>query len=476
MLTGPADEIAQFRTELNELLWDFDDYVEVDEFDPDKFSELQALAKKAAPRVHDILVRMKLEAPGPGALSPTTPTIVTPKLQTSHTPNDSTLGDQDSVAMGSQSGPDLGLAGTPPAGHSRTLSRSDTTYSAASSIPSEPPSEPETNPWQVGQRSPVATIPEEMQGGEPVVRRQRVSTRPDSPTLPPSPIRPLGSLAQPAKLEFLGSGVYRPEARRPPPSNPLPPAPVPKTNASSLSTTPTASSAYHTPPSGLHSPANGHPPRNNWPPPAQGGRLNTTQLQPGIQLASPSSSRYSPASSLQGSAPSSLFEGHTRESVYEAVSPATTHNRVSMMSMPGQSPTSATSQPNYTQYPQQHQHQPHPLQIPRSLPPTPNSMPPATPVELVGTTPTRNTVEVDSGLIPVHDDGTERQYPVQPPRVVDCTIGPGSSFNLLKGFCEGAKEVQRGGAGVKQTRKLVCLDSHVPVPVNALFTNIEGVP
>ncbi|KAJ4139080.1 hypothetical protein NW765_002977 [Fusarium oxysporum] len=57
------DEIAAFRTELNELLWEFDDYIELDDFEPEKFAELQALSRKAAPKVYDILMRLKLEVP-----------------------------------------------------------------------------------------------------------------------------------------------------------------------------------------------------------------------------------------------------------------------------------------------------------------------------------------------------------------------------------------------------------------------------
>ena len=55
------DEIAQYRTELNDFLWEFDDYIEVDDFDPEQFTKLQKLSRKAAPRVYDIVMRMKLE-------------------------------------------------------------------------------------------------------------------------------------------------------------------------------------------------------------------------------------------------------------------------------------------------------------------------------------------------------------------------------------------------------------------------------
>jgi hypothetical protein len=58
------DEITEYRSELNDLLWEFDDYIDdPDSFDADKFAELQASSRKAAPKIYDILMRMKLEVP-----------------------------------------------------------------------------------------------------------------------------------------------------------------------------------------------------------------------------------------------------------------------------------------------------------------------------------------------------------------------------------------------------------------------------
>ncbi|KAL1898418.1 hypothetical protein Cpir12675_001883 [Ceratocystis pirilliformis] len=56
-----SDEIAVLRTELNDLLWEFDDYTELDHFDVSKYTELQQASRKAAPRIHDILMRMRIE-------------------------------------------------------------------------------------------------------------------------------------------------------------------------------------------------------------------------------------------------------------------------------------------------------------------------------------------------------------------------------------------------------------------------------
>lgn len=49
--------------ELNDFLYDFEDYVEADRFDGSRFSELYALSRKAAPRILHIITRMKLASP-----------------------------------------------------------------------------------------------------------------------------------------------------------------------------------------------------------------------------------------------------------------------------------------------------------------------------------------------------------------------------------------------------------------------------
>ncbi|KAL2890157.1 sh3 domain-containing protein [Ceratocystis lukuohia] len=56
-----SDDIAAFRTELNDLLWEFDDYTELDHFDVSKYTELQQASRQAAPRIYDILMRMRIE-------------------------------------------------------------------------------------------------------------------------------------------------------------------------------------------------------------------------------------------------------------------------------------------------------------------------------------------------------------------------------------------------------------------------------
>lgn len=59
-LVGPISELTE---ELSGFLYDFEDYVEADKFDARRFSELQALLRRAAPRMLHVITRMKLTPP-----------------------------------------------------------------------------------------------------------------------------------------------------------------------------------------------------------------------------------------------------------------------------------------------------------------------------------------------------------------------------------------------------------------------------
>jgi hypothetical protein len=74
------ETITKFRSELNELLWEFDDYIEADDFDQAKFDELRAASRKAAPQIIEIMTRMKLKSvnkPPSRAGAPMTGKLVT---------------------------------------------------------------------------------------------------------------------------------------------------------------------------------------------------------------------------------------------------------------------------------------------------------------------------------------------------------------------------------------------------------------
>ncbi|GAP87259.1 putative SH3 domain-containing protein [Rosellinia necatrix] len=140
------DDIAQFRSGLEDLLWDIDDYIVVAGFDVEMFTELQKASKNAALKILDILKRMKLVAPAP-------PTITRPSSE-----------------IGSRlSSPTNDLDGT----NSRRSGPSDP--------PSEPPpTPPSANPWQVGRAVTTLDVhPEEEHDYE-----RRPPVAPDSPTIP----------------------------------------------------------------------------------------------------------------------------------------------------------------------------------------------------------------------------------------------------------------------------------------------------
>lgn len=86
-LTSRTDEIADFRVQLTELLWDFDDFMEADTFEKEKFVELRELCKKAGVGIIDILKRMKLEAPPQD--QPASPAIAIPSPRASGKSSDS---------------------------------------------------------------------------------------------------------------------------------------------------------------------------------------------------------------------------------------------------------------------------------------------------------------------------------------------------------------------------------------------------
>ncbi|RYP53896.1 hypothetical protein DL768_001208 [Monosporascus sp. mg162] len=199
------DELAQYRSELTELLWDFDDYVEVDEFDADKFDQLQKTSRKVAPKVLDILKRMKFVHPPPPAQPSTavpvsgesTGTALAHRVgaqspatrNATISPTDGNLlveaGQPISAPMGTVAGPDEGLTGRPVATVINDLNRSDSHRSELSEDISEPPPRPpSTDPWQLDKVPPTTSGgPSE---GEHTERRPLVGK--DSPTLYPEMI------------------------------------------------------------------------------------------------------------------------------------------------------------------------------------------------------------------------------------------------------------------------------------------------
>ncbi|KAI1498712.1 hypothetical protein F5X99DRAFT_392380 [Biscogniauxia marginata] len=234
------DEIAQYRSELEDLLWDFDDFVEIAGFDADKFDELQKASRKAAPKVLDILKRMKLVAPAlttsssqPSRPVSGVPDMVINRMHHEQVPPSSMLttnlpppppsstveelmeelGLPLSSMMGTVAGPDEGLDGTWEANHHHhpsvpisDVGRSNSNRSEGSDAASEPPPRPPSvDPWQVDRAPPLSPgeYPEDGYKWE-----RRPTAPDDSPTIPPAqPVSPRGEPVKPLRIRSLDGDV-----------------------------------------------------------------------------------------------------------------------------------------------------------------------------------------------------------------------------------------------------------------------------
>ncbi|KAH6895620.1 hypothetical protein B0T10DRAFT_455866 [Thelonectria olida] len=475
------DEIASFRSELTDLLWEFDDYIELEDFEAEKFTELQALSRKAAPVIYGILVRMKLEvpadhdtrsimtrmsAPRSPPMSPSPPpvpplfpnssTAATTPIGPSSNPPElflnarSPANDPPTVEaataqlkqlMQTQGGPDEGLyndfpAPPPPPRRQRT--------------PVEPPPRPPSaNPWDVKTPPP---IPESRMRDDFAFERRAPVAPIDSPVEPISP--PISPDSQPRLI---------------PTSRPRPLNVAPSDRSSQYSNESRLS------PTGLE-PVSYERTHNVFPSQSPRGRYsNTTSIMSSSIPEDTVSDRESqggrfaqlasrlPASYDQRAPPSrpeslesnlsSVFDNSRRND--GSITPLTNNDhRGSTVSGLQNSPTLGTSLPTpiYVK----------PLPLPpvkhaarqAAKTPTPPPQMPAPIHEEQNGTERRmdRTPEIDYGPIPVDTETVEPAHAPNP-FAVDCKIHPHSSFFLQKGFCEGAQDVLRGGVGVKKTKK-----------------------
>ncbi|KAM0431849.1 hypothetical protein ACHAPT_005101 [Fusarium lateritium] len=446
------DDIANFRSELTDLLWEFDDYCEPEDFEPEKFAELQGLSRKAAPRTYDILMRLKLEVPvdhdtrsimtrlsGPQSrpISPDAPPIP-PLFPFSEMRKDSaspasvqrsapesvvetrSVHDPPTVEaataqlrhlMQTQSGPDEGLYASIPEPLKPEPQQAPT--------PIEPPPRPPSaNPWDVKtppppreqrfpddfsfeRRAPVAPIESPIEPISPPLSPQRAR---DSPTSRPRPLymgsdrssqisndsrlSPTG--ADPASYERTYSIFPTPRGRYSN-SNSIMSTSIPEDVASDRS------SAGYIAQLSSRLP----PPRTHSLPKSRPESVETNQ--------------------------SSVFD----PSRTDGVNTPLTEHRGSAVSAADSSPTLGSSELS---------------SLPLKAPPVNNYQGFIEPPHVV------RMPEIDNLPIPVE---TEIATPEHPPNpfAIDCKLSPQSSFYTHKGFCDGAKEILNGGAGIKKTVK-----------------------
>ena len=447
LTTTTTEEISNFRTELTDLLWDFDDYVEADAFEADEFAKLQALSRKAAPKIYDILMRMRLEvpvvndnrhfmsqlsppsSPHPGPLSPAQSTGF---LREGHTPatrssmsgsqtdarsladrqlvEDATTQMENHVAQGRMPSIQSNVIG---AGYIESQEAYEVTAAP------QPPPPPSDDPWDP-QHAPRV---EDYDHDTTDVERRPTVHRPESPVDPAiSPMSPdnrrrLGSAPQRSSggaMGFSDSDSHEHDPHR---------QSVSSTNSNFM---------------GGYAPTSQRP--------------RTATLSPSI----PEEGHVSPRS---GRPPMYVEQLQVRPPPVPPLLPNRNH------SLPQRQPN-IYSTDDVEDINRQYVN-------PNAPPPSAPLPPPPVPVKDHGTavgrtgsesqsgpdTPTTQPgLEVafhdDPGLIPVsseaQDTPSERQLSLTPK---DCAIGSGSSFYLYKGFCEGAKEVVRGEIGVKKTKK-----------------------
>lgn len=502
------DGLAEHIFALTELVYVFDDYTNPDTFDAEKFTELGKMTQQATLRITQILKRMKLENPPMPALPALPPLPPLPPIPTSpvsrpvsirHNTNlnrrstTSSAGSMvsrsprsppdDMPVMGAQGGPDLGYnGGLPPRAAARATPRQSVVWTALPSPPKQAPPEPPTNPWQVGVRPSVGPIPEGEEagrkeggkeddgpsgtdtandGGEggdggdseaPVQRRRRASTRADSPTLP-SPKEP---------PEGLPNGLN---------PSPLPP---PAAEASSSLNSYTLefdfrqlddeidiwqdhASEPESPRSlAIRPPVPGRSAARPLSPRRQQQIIPLTIGTAGAQRQSNLSTMTTTTATTATTNRSSVFSitpylndlDQMHDMTVEPLSPTTpmtpnTIGRNGVKAISAFAPGSLPSPPPSV-----------------ARPPIPQRYSQQIPLRIdehADMEPVKPAVDIDSGLIPV--DNARASFAngdvFVAPRPADCTIGPNSSFHLLKGFCAGAREAQTGGLGVRKVQKLV---------------------
>ncbi|KAI0404343.1 hypothetical protein F4802DRAFT_252251 [Xylaria palmicola] len=481
------DDIAQFRSELEDLLWDFDDYIEVNEFDADKFTELQRASRNAALKMLDILKRMKLVAPAPAIIS-------RPASEVGPSTNGRLSG-----LIGTEAGAEASLwsdtgAVRPP------QPRNDLDASSRRSGPSDPPSEPpptppSTNPWQVG-RVPMSTLGVHLEEGDDFERRAPVA--PDSPTIPKTQL-----VSSDDALSFPESRGVDDSAMNEEHENRMRAASQSHTSHSEGSLSPSQNHRWTTSTQdsteSMRSPtrsqggfirSNGnsalHPHGHEH---SISGVSSGTSLAVGNSSSRPNSravgtysrDRENSFANNTGFPPrtTSVANQNSTSYILSSRRPSTESINSSVFDVvESLSPTDPRASSGYQ----------HPMQAstPASQRTTgfpPLGYPGPPPLYQTPTVPPRRTsgitirsqssggrtahpgnvlMRMDEGLIPVDvDTAGSNEVPI-PPREPDCTITSSSSFYKLKGFCKGAEEALRGQLGFKRIKR----------PVGAFSTSI----
>lgn len=464
----PADEIAQYRRELMGLLWDFDDYITVEEYDGDKFEQLRGASRQAAPKIVDILKRMKLAEPE----RPAYPTL-SPKSLSVRAPS---IASGSSLTLGEAPPAEGSVPGTPSAGAEldRTTSHPPGTFTHPSDPP--PPRPPSANPWQVGHPPGPPSDALDVPWDEGSAPEQRPDGVADSPTLPAAqPRRPALSTEDNAAqgrssslthivmsvddaTERMQGASASSRAR----ANSAGQRPVSPCDTRRLSVQSFDSPVSPTQPRGSlpftlatdaipeHSAVGSHPHYPTW------GSFPTQSQRYSSYIPPPSRTYQTSIDSF--------------DSFFDTLGAKDS----SGVGGPAQTPTSpvdppAAAQPAHSaKRPSSELDRAHAIEANDPAGDAFLRAPqPVAGLEVVPqpAVPQRYS---DPGIIPVVSE--EPDAPHMPPRKPDCSIGPHGSFYKCKGFCKGAESAVRGEAGYKRMKRPMGVGTSPTCMLGAVLT------
>lgn len=423
-LTVP-DEIAQYRTELTDLLWEFDDYIELDDFDAEKFAQLQALSRKAAPKIYDIIMRMNLE-PVAKHEAPVIRPVETPEPLATPMRQPSTADalEQDvlaqlrgmkATATGPVEGWDPLIVPEGKETEAAPVVVQEQMPQAEPEPEPEPPRPPSANPWDPAATPAVGTM-----SGQPVERRPVVSLT-DSPT-------PSISRGSSVRSHYSLNDEHQARVG----------SPIGVDNRATLTHRARMASTSSCP----------------QPPTIPEDEAIQTETRRSLISPQPPPNRASQTSSVH----SQIFQPWSPESIQSSVfdtrlsdvpvSPGTTdpNSRLSGMSSNwGDNTAMVNPTAHY-----QHQRQGSPPQFDGHNPVhAPIPVPDNTSPEVVPVAPRG---QFEDGLIPVNSQSSLAARRASN-TAQDLGIGYNASFHLRKGFCDGATEAVQGGLGFKKTKK-----------------------
>ncbi|KAM3464060.1 hypothetical protein MY5147_005304 [Beauveria neobassiana] len=427
------EEIKEPRATLSRLVYGFDEYVEEDEFEADKYTELQAFTREVALKIYEVLISMKLPSKD-------------------HTPQ--SYLNEFSPPSSPMPPPSFPIPPTPPR----------SSVQSATGAPSSPgPGAPRRATQSVyyaneelenfRDRQPSSVIAPE---DEPVVSPSQLAPPPQQPPPPRPPS------ADPWDTTIVGPSdeIGVTTEGEPVPRRPLVPPPLPSRPSHSV-TSPVSSGQRRLSPTLQRRPiglSSGQEQRASDTDPydeAEWRRL--TNQHYGYQPNSPQRSPLHLNTKLEPFQEEDGIDNNAADSGKSVKPTNWTHHthQVSLESGSG-APEHGTHRDTFGGLPQRRSRT---NSVAESIldPYLNNVRISDYSQETAGNSirpPMMPTQSVDDGLIVVESD----RRPSGPAPIMsqkDSSIGSNSSFYLCKGFCSGAEEVVVGGLGVKKTRRPV---------------------